>query len=252
MSGPEGERPTAAGDGWLIRRRDLLAAAGLSALAGVPRLASAAPDQLTWGVHVSLAPSLAETVNASEDGKTYEFKLRENALFHNGDPVTSEDVTFSFERYRGVAHQLLQDRVAAVETPDKRVVRFQLKNPWPDFMTFYATATGAGWIVPKKYVEKVGDEGFKKAPVGAGPYKFVSFNPGVELQLEAFDGYWRKKPAVKRIVFKVIPDEATRLAALKNSEVDIVYSVRGELAEQLRQTKGLTLKPAVVQGTFCI
>ena len=52
--------------------------------------------------------------------------------------------------------------------------------------------TGAGWIVPKKYIEKVGEEGFKKAPIGAGPYKFVSFNPGVELVLEAFDGYWRK------------------------------------------------------------
>ena len=49
--------------------------------------------------------------------------------------------------------------------------------------------------MPKKYVEKVGDEGFKKAPIGAGPYKFVSFNPGIELVLEAFDGYWRKAPA---------------------------------------------------------
>ena len=66
------------------------------------------------------------------------------------------------------------------------------------------------WIVPKKYVEKVGDEGFKKAPIGAGPYKFVSFNPGVELVLEAFEGYWRKTPSVKRLVMKVIPDEATR------------------------------------------
>ena len=100
-------------------------------------------------------------------------------------------------------------------------------------MTFYTSATGAGWIVPKKYVEKVGDEGFKKAPIGAGPYKFVSFTPGVELTLEAFDQYWRKTPSVKRLVFKVIPDESTRLAALKRGEVDIAYSIRGELAEEL-------------------
>ena len=72
-------------------------------------------------------------------------------------------------------------------------VRFVLKEPWPDFITFYGTtASGAGWIVPKKYVEKVGEDGFKAAPVGAGPYKVVSFKPGVELVLEAFDGYWRK------------------------------------------------------------
>ena len=99
--------------------------------------------------------------------------------FHNGDPLTAEDVKFSFERYRGAASGAFKARVAAVEVVDPQRVRFRLKQPWPDFMTFYGTpATGAGWIVPKKYVEKVGDDGFKKAPVGAGPYKFVSFTPG--------------------------------------------------------------------------
>jgi peptide/nickel transport system substrate-binding protein len=155
-------------------------------------------------------------------------------------------VKFSFERYRGTSHDLRKERVAAVEIPDPQHVRFELRRPWPDFLTFYASATGAGWIVPKKYVEKVGDDGFKRAPIGAGPYKFVSFTPGVELVLEAFDQYWRKTPSIKRLVFKVIPDEATRLAALKRGEVDIVYSIRGELAEELQRTAGLTLKSAVV------
>src|SRR5258708_39617775 len=85
-------------------------------------------------------------------------------------------------------------------------------------------------------------------PIGAGPYKFVSFTPGVELVLEAFDGYWRKPPNVKRLVFKVIPEETTRLAALKRGEVDIAYSIRGELAAELRKTPGLTLKPALAQA----
>src|SRR6266705_1095915 len=146
----------------------------------------------------------------------------------------------------------MRDRVAAIEIVDPQHVRFQLKDPWPDFLTFYATVTGAGWIVPKKQIEKVGEEAFKKAPVGAGPYKFVSFQPGLELVIEAFAPYWRKPPSVKRLIFKVIPDEATRLAALKNGEIDIAYSIRGELAEELRQTPGLTLKPAVVQGVFCL
>ena len=122
---------------------------------------------------------------------------------------------------------------------DAQRVRFRLKQPWPDFMTFYGSpATGAGWIVPKKYVEKVGDDGFKKAPVGAGPYRFVSFTPGVELVLEANEQYWRKPPSVKTLRFRVIPDEATRLAALKRGEVDIVYSIRGALAEELKRTPG--------------
>src|SRR5204862_1925052 len=146
-------------------------------------------------------------------------------------------------RYRGTVRDLMKRRVAGIDSADPRHIRFTLKKPWPDFLTYYATASGAGWIVPKKYAEKVGDEGFKKAPVGAGPYKFVSFNPGVELVLEAFEGYWRKSPAVKRLVLKVIPDEATRLAALKRGEVDIAYSIRGELAEDLRNSPGLALKP---------
>src|SRR3989442_4079360 len=111
-------------------------------------------------------------------------------------------------------------------------------------------ATGPGWIVPKAYVERVGDDGFKKAPVGAGPYRFVSFTPGVELVLEANEQYWRKTPAVKRLVFKSIPDESTRLAMVKRGEADIAYSIRGALAEELRRTPGLTLKPNYPPGTF--
>jgi peptide/nickel transport system substrate-binding protein len=271
-----------------LTRRELLAFSALGLIAGAPGLAHAAgpQGQLTWGIHVSLAPtwfdpaetpglvtpfmilyalhdavvkpmpgqalaaSLAESFSAAEDGRSYEFVLRQGVKFHNGDPVTAEDVKFSFERYRGASHSLMQDRVAAIEIPDPQHIRFNLKSPWPDFLTFYATATGAGWIVPKRYVEKVGEEGFKKSPIGAGPYKFVSFTPGVELIFEAFDQYWRKTPSVKRLFFKVIPEESTRLAALKHGEVDLVYSIRGELAEELRSTPGLTLKPVNSPAPF--
>src|SRR5438445_3232891 len=199
----------------------------------------------------NMAPSLAESWSASADGLTYEFVLRKGVKFHNGEPVTADDVKFSFERYRGIFAKTFKERVAAVEILDLDRVRFRLKQPWPDFMTFYGTrTTGAGWIVPKKYVEKVGDDGYKKAPIGAGPYRFVSFTPGVELVLEAFEGYWRKVPSVKRLVFRVIPDEATRLAALIRGEVDVVYSIRGELADELRRTPGLTLKPVTLGAPF--
>ena len=262
-------------------RRELLAAAAAFGVAGIRPVMAAAAGQLTYAVHISLAPtwfdpaetpslvtpymlyyalhdamlkpmpgnmaapSLAEAYVASEDSLVYEFVIREGVNFHSGDTVTAEDVKFSFERYRGTSHELLKNRVAEVETPDARHVRFRLNKPWPDFLTFYASATGAGWIVPQRYVEKIGDDAFKKAPVGAGPYKFVSFTPGVELVMEAFDGYWRKQPSVKRLVFSVIPDEATRLAALKRGEVDIAYSIRGELADELQHTPGLTLKATV-------
>jgi peptide/nickel transport system substrate-binding protein len=267
-------------------QRPFLVVLVLAAVLGLPSSSAAQSDQVTWGVHISLAPtwfdpaesqgiitpymiyyalhdalvkpmpgqplapSLAESWAVSKDNLAYEFVLRKGVRFHNGEPVTAEDVKFSFERYRGSAAKTLKERVSAVDVVAADRVRFRLKQPWPDFLNFYATATGAGWIVPKKYVEKVGDEGFKRAPVGAGPYRFVSFTPGVELVMEAVDTYWRKRPAVKRFVFKVIPDESTRLAALKRGEADIVYSVRGALAEDLRRTPGLQLVPTVLQGTF--
>jgi peptide/nickel transport system substrate-binding protein len=270
-----------------LTRRNAFALAAGAVVAGSSSLAGAAPQgQLTWGIHVSLAPiwfdpaetsglitpfmvlyalqdamlkpmpgnsfapSLAESWTASEDLSSYEFVLRDGPIFHNGDPVTAEDVKFSFMRYRGASHDVMASRVASIETPDPRRVRFHFKEPWPDFLTFYGQATGAGWIVPKKYIEKVGENGYLKAPIGAGPYKFVSFNPGVELVLEAFEPYWRKTPGVKRLVFRVIPDEATRLAALRRGEVDIAYSIRGELAGELQRTPGLTLKPVIVPAPF--
>ncbi|PYM70385.1 MAG: hypothetical protein DME03_21070 [Candidatus Rokuibacteriota bacterium] len=190
-----------------------------------------------------MAPSLAESWTVSRDGLVYEFVLRKGVKFHNGEPVTAEDVKFSFERYRGTAASSFKARIAAVEVADAQRVRFRLKQPWPDFMTYYGTpATGAGWIVPKKYLEKVGDEGFKRAPIGAGPYKFVSFNPGVELVLEANDQYWRKTPTVKTLVFRAVPDSSTRLAMLKRGEADVAFTFRGVLAEEIRRTPGLTLK----------
>ncbi len=240
--------------------------------------ADAPAGTMTWGVHITLAsrwldpgetegiatpfmvlyalhdalvkpmpaglytPSLAESFTQSKDGLTYEFVIRKGAKFHNGEPVTAADAKFSFERYKGSGAKILKERVREVQAVDPGRVRFLLKEPWPDFMAFYGTtATGAGWIVPKAYVEKVGDDGFKKAPIGAGPYKFVSFNPGIELVMEAFEGYWRKVPNVKRLVLRSLPEETTRAAALKNGEVDIAYLLTGPVAEDIQRSPGFKL-----------
>src|SRR5438552_5140027 len=150
-----------------------------------------------------LTPSLAESWTVSADQRVYDFKLREGLKFHNGDLFTAEDVKFSFLRAKGA--RILQDKVKEIEIAGPYRVRFHLHEPFPDFMTYYGTfATGAGWIVPKKYVEQVGLDGFKKTPGGFGPYKFVSSTPGIELVMEAYEGYWRKMPSVKRLVYKSV------------------------------------------------
>jgi peptide/nickel transport system substrate-binding protein len=193
-----------------------------------------------------MAPSLAESWTESPDGLVYEFQLRQGVRFHNGDPLTAADVVFSFERYKGAAANELKTRVRAVEAVDPHRVRFHLHAPWPDFMATYATpATGAAWVVPKAYIEKVGGDGFKQHPVGAGPYQFVSQDPGVGLILEANERYWRKVPHVKRLVLKSIPEDTTRLAMLKRGEADIAYGVMGAVAEEIQRDPTLTLVPVL-------
>jgi peptide/nickel transport system substrate-binding protein len=162
--------------------RSLRAVLALVVLLALPiPAACAAPEgQVTWTSHVSLvptwldpgetttgtqfmvtfalhdamlkpmpgtpmAPSLAESWKVSPDGLTYEFKLRKGVTFHNGDPVTADDVKFTFERYKGLAAAQMKERVRAVEVVYPERVLFLLKQPWADFLAFYGTlATGAG------------------------------------------------------------------------------------------------------------
>ena len=169
--------------------------------------ATAAPEgTMTWGVHVTLAsrwldpaetealvtpflvlyalhdavvkpmmgvvtgPSLAESWTMSRDGLVYEFVLRKNVRFHNGELVTSDDVKFSFERYKGAAAKLLKDRVREIQTPDPGRVRIVLKEPWPDFMTFYGTtASGAAWVVLKKYSRRSATTASRRRPSAPAP-----------------------------------------------------------------------------------
>jgi peptide/nickel transport system substrate-binding protein len=191
-----------------------------------------------------MAPSLAVKWQESADGLTYDFELRPGVTFHNGDPFTAEDVQFSFARYKGANATLLKEKVKNVEIVNPQQVRFHLHEPWPDFLTFYGTlASGAGWIVPKRYIEKVGEAEFKQAPIGLGPYRFASNQPGVELTLEANPTYWRKAPSIKRLVLKSVPEASTRLAMMKRQEADIAYALYGPLAEEVERDKNLKLEP---------
>ena len=228
----DGPRRANSGDRMALTRRELLALTALGVVSGAPGAAPAAAPagELTWAMYVSLAPawfdpadtsgvilsfillyalhdavvkpmpgelyspSLAQSWTTSEDNLTYEFVLRPGVKFHNGEPVTAEDVKFSFERYRGAANTLMKQQVAAIEAPDPQHVRFRLKKPWPDFVTFYATASGAGWIVPKKYVEKVGDEGFKKAPDRRRTLQVRLFHPRGRAGAGSLRGLLAKSP----------------------------------------------------------
>jgi peptide/nickel transport system substrate-binding protein len=190
-------------------------------------------------------PCLAESWTNSPDFKIYEFKLRRGVKFHNGDTMTAEDVVFSWNRYKSSQAKFMHDKAEKVEAVNPLLVRFKFKEPFPDFLD-YAIPGGPTifWVVPKKYVEKVGEAGFKKSPVGCGPYKFVEFTAGVRLVGEAFEGYWRKVPNIKRIELHIIAEPATRLAMVKRGEVDAATLMQGIYYEDVKKDPNLTMYAA--------
>ncbi len=189
------------------------------------------------------APSLAESYEIAPDYRSATFRLRQGIKFHNGDPVTPEDVKFTFEKYRGASAKVLHDKTERIEVVDDRTIRFIFKEPFLDFLLLYGSpASGAGFVVPKAYYEKVGTTGFKQKPVGAGPYRFVRQQAGVEVELEANTEYWRKTPAIKTIIMRGVPEGATRVALLTTGDADFGLAP-GELLDTVRRSPNLRILP---------
>jgi peptide/nickel transport system substrate-binding protein len=137
---------------------------------------------------------------------------------------------------------LIHGRTEGVEATDPSTVRFRFKEPFPDFLEYFTPGISSiGWVVPKKYVEKVGDAGFKRNPIGCGPYKFVEFVPGVKLVAEAFEGYWRKAPQIQRMEFLTVTETATRLVMAKRGEVDIATLMQGVFYDDAKKDPKLRL-----------
>jgi len=215
---------------------------------------TATPDNFLTAIHDALIknhrdvlfdhPALAERYAFAPDATSATFWLRKGIKFHNGEPVTPEDVKFSFENYRGAKADVLKDKTARVEIVDERTVRFHFKEPFLDFPLIFGTAnvSGAGWIVPAKYYKQVGPDVFKQKPIGAGPYRLVNHEVGSRLELEAFTDYYRPVH-VKQFVMISVPEATTRVAMLERGEADIIYLVPGELLERVKKLPGAKLAP---------
>ena len=195
-------------------------------------------------------PGLAERYEFAPDAKSATFWLRPGIKFHNGEPVTVEDVKFSFENYRGAKADVLKTKTERIEIIDTRTVRFHFKEPFLDFPMIFGTSnvSGAGWIVPAKYYQQVGPDGFKQKPIGAGPYKLVNQEAGTKLEFEAFEDYYRPVH-VKQLVMIAVPEGTTRVAMLERGEADLMYFVPGELIERLQKNPKIVLAP-VLSGSW--
>jgi peptide/nickel transport system substrate-binding protein len=171
-------------------------------------------------------PSLAESWEIAEDWSKMDFYLKKGVKFHNGEPCTAEDVAFSLNRLMrdGCVHffnKEMNKNIDRVEIVDDYHVRIHLKAPYPGFLqrSFENMA-----IVPKDYIEKVGDEGFAAKPIGTGPFKIVEFNEAEEyIKFEAVQDHHRQTPSIKTLIFKRVPEATPRLAMLKTGEADVVH-----------------------------
>ncbi|WFU71246.1 ABC transporter substrate-binding protein [Bradyrhizobium sp. CB2312] len=185
---------------------------------------------------------LAESwsIEGTPDKPIIDVHLRKGVKFHNGDPLTSADFEFSYERLRDPKISRLsytQANVEKFEILDDHHFTLHFKAPDGNYIPNALQL----WAIPKKYFEAVGEEGFAKAPVGTGPWKFVSRSIKEELKLEAFEGYWNKdaRPKVKNLVVKIIPEDLTRVAAFKSGAVDWIDAVPASAVDEIKKMPGV-------------
>jgi peptide/nickel transport system substrate-binding protein len=173
--------------------------------------------------------SVAYKWEQSGDLVTWTLYIRDNIKFHNGDPLTNEDVKYTIEQASSKKNNagsgsVFQANIKSVKTEAPNKVIVQLVKPWPNFINALTALNGAeGLVQPKKYIEEKGDDYFMKHPVGSGPYKFYEWKEGIHAKFEALDSHWRVgTPKYKYLTFKLMPEEGGRDAALRSGEVDII------------------------------
>jgi len=198
---------------------------------------------LTFSQDMKIVPQLATSWKMADDLKSCTLKLRSGAKFHDGTAVDVAAVKFNIERLmdkqRNPTNRPLWDPVAGVETPDGSTVVLRLSQPFSQLPNSLAHVSGA--LVSPAAVAKYGEAGIAKNPVGAGPYRVVSFDPGQQLVLEAFDDYWAGKPKTAKLTLKTIGDPSTRVAALRTGAVDIIDSVPVALVAGLKQDPNIAI-----------
>ena len=200
-----------------------------------------------------IGPGVAERWERAADGKSWTFYLRKGLKFHNGDPLTAQDVKFSLERIMlpesissGAA--ALRRAVEGIEVMDDYTVRVYTKGVIPHFAPSLSRAVFMeGSVMPKKYIETVGTKGFREKPIGSGPWKFVRSVPGDRIEYEAVaTPHWRGTPQFKRMTLLLVPDQSTRLAMVRTGEASIVSIGH----EAIKEAQAGGMKIVSVPGTM--
>ncbi|KKM10216.1 peptide ABC transporter substrate-binding protein [Clostridiales bacterium PH28_bin88] len=205
-----------------------------------------------------IVPEIAESYTQLSP-TVWEFKIRRGITFHNGDPLTADDVKFTFDRLitegfidgKTSPRKGLLGSLESVEKVDDYTVRLNLAQPWPILLRMLPHQQ----IVPKKYLEEKGNAYFADNPIGAGPFKFVEGKLDERIVMERYEGYYGGSPEIppieparsKRVIFEIIPETSTRVAALQSGKVHIIQNVPTDMVEQLKASPEIDVKMA--EGT---
>jgi len=201
---------------------------------------------VTRDVAGKIVPQVA-TAWRYTDNTTIVFDLRSDILFQDGSKLTPEDVAFSVRRIINPALKSAQlsqfDQIISAEVTGPAQVTLRTKTPYPALMAQLVKLS----IVPKAYVEKVGDQKFNQEPMGSGPYKLRTWQRGVQSVLDSNDSYWRVKPPFAHVTFRAVPDIPTRIADLRTGRADITRGLTPDDAEALKGDKSLQVMPVATE-----
>ena len=212
-------------------------------------------DFLNGDVYVPHLASGWEQVSDTELRVT----LRQGVTFHDGSPLTADDVVFTFQRLFDAEASGDADlveagtyfsSVASVTRVDDSTVSFVTNAPDP--LIVNRLSSWASWIVPQAWITANGVDAFRRTGMGTGPLRFVSFTPDNEAVLERYDGYWGEMPPVRRVVFRVIPEVAARVTALLNDEVQLITNVPPDQVSGFDGQEGVEVREVVLSNTHVL
>ena len=187
--------------------------------------------------NLNAQPDLAESFTNISD-TCWEFKLRQDVKFHDGSSMTAEDVKASLDYAKTFTEgALYNDSIESVEVVDEYTVRINTKVP--DAALMFNLAQHVNAIVPKALIDS--GNNFGENPIGAGPYKFVSWTRGDQLEFEAFDEYYLGAPSIKHVIWKIIPEGSSRTIALEAGEVDMVVDVETMDVDRIKENPDLAM-----------